>query len=136
MLKVLSRKTVLAAAFALAATAAATAVVGPAVAHHSGAVYFDMNSQITVEGVVDEFVFKAPHAVLKFIVVNKDGEQELWRAETLPANLLFRRGWRFNMFEKGEKIKVTGNPAKEADRHALELQAVVADDGTVYKPFD
>lgn len=112
------------------------APAGPAAAHHSGAVYFDMNSQITVEGVVDEFVFKAPHAVLKFIVVNDQGEQELWRAETLPANLLFRRGWRFNMFEKGEKIKVTGNPAKEADRHALEVQEIVAGDGTVYKPFD
>jgi hypothetical protein len=31
---------------------------------------------------------------------------------------------------------VTGNPAKEADRHAVELQQVVAEDGTVYKPFD
>jgi hypothetical protein len=114
---------------------AATLSGGPASAHHSAAAYFDLNSQITVEGVVDEFVFKAPHAVLKFIVVNDQGEQELWRAETLPANLLFRKGWRFNMFEKGEKIKVTGHPAKEVDRHSVDVQEIVAGDGTVYNPF-
>lgn len=119
------------------AIGAGALVVLPQVAqaHHSTAAYFDVNSEITVEGVVDEFVFKAPHAVLKFIVTNEDGEDELWRAETLPAALLFRKGWRFNMFEEGEKITVTGNPSKDPDRHAIEVGAIVKSDGSVYKPF-
>lgn len=107
----------------------------PAVAHHSTAAYFDVNSQVTVEGVVEEFVFKAPHAVLKFMVTNKDGQEELWRGETLPATLLFRKGWRFNMFTVGERITVTGMPAKDPDRHALEVQKIVTEDGKVYSPF-
>lgn len=124
--------------FLLAATAAfflAFAAAAPASAHHAAAPYFDLDSEITVEGVVDEFVFKAPHAVLKFIVVNENGEEELWRAQTLPANLLFRRGWRYNMFSKGEKITVTGHPSKDPERHAVELQRLVTEDGTVHDPF-
>lgn len=104
-------------------------------AHHSTAAYFDVNSEITVEGVVDEFVFKAPHAVLKFIVTNENGEDELWRAETLPAALLFRNGWRFNMFEKGETVTVTGNPSKDPDRHAVEVGVIVKEDGSAHTPF-
>ena len=107
----------------------------PAAAHHSTAAYFDVNSQITVEGTVEEFVFKAPHAVLKFMVTNKDGQEELWRGETLPATLLFRKGWRFNMFQVGERITVTGMPSKDPERHALEVQKIVTEDGTVYSPF-
>ena len=119
----------------LTALALVALTATPAAAHHSTAAYFDVNSQITVEGTVEEFVFKAPHAVLKFMVTNKDGQEELWRGETLPANLLFRKGWRYNMFEVGERITVTGMPAKDPERHALEVQKIVTEDGTEYSPF-
>lgn len=122
-------KTVLAAAAALVIAGAV-----PVMAHHSAAAYFNLDEEITVEGQVEKFVFKAPHAVLRFVVTNENGEEELWRAQTLPSNLLYHRGWRYNMFEPGETITVTGSPAKDPEVNALELRKIVRENGEVITP--
>lgn len=114
------------------AAAALTAVLSvPAAAHHSTAAYFNVDEEITVSGRVEELVFRAPHAVLRFIVTNEDGEEELWRAETLPSNLLYHRGWRYNMFDTGEEVTVTGNPSRDPELNAMELRRVVTGDGRI-----
>ena len=120
----------------LSAAAAALMIsfAAPAFAHHSAAAYFDLKQEITVTGTVDEFIFRAPHAVLRFKVKNDDGTEELWRAETLPANLLFHHGWRYNMFKVGEEVTITGNPARDRDIKAMELRKIVTGDGRVITP--
>lgn len=122
-------KTLLTAAMALAAVLAA-----PLGAHHSSAAYFLLDKEITVTGTVDELVFKAPHAVLRIKVTDDDGNEVLWRAETLPSNLLYHRGWRYNMFTPGETVTITGNPSRDPDIHALELRRLVTADGRVITP--
>jgi len=119
----------------LAAIAALTiTLAAPAMAHHSAAAYFDLDKEITVKGKVEKFVFKAPHAVLRFVVTNEDGEEELWRAQTLPSNLLYHRGWRYNMFEPGETVTITGSPSKDPEVNALELRKIVRENGEVVTP--
>lgn len=122
-------KTCLTAAAALLAVLAA-----PALGHHSAAAYFNLDEEITVTGTVDELVFRAPHAVLRFTVTNEDGEDVLWRAETLPSNLLYHRGWRYNMFEPGEEVTVTGNPARDPDVNGISLSRLETGDGRVVTP--
>ena len=108
--------------------------VTPVVAHHSVVAYFDMKRDLSLKGEVDEWVFRAPHAVLKFVVKNDKGEPELWRAETLPSNLLFRKGWRFNTLKKGDPVTVYGHPSLDDARHAMVLSKIVLGDGTELDP--
>ncbi len=119
----------------IAAAAALFGSVTPVVAHHSVVAYFDMKNNLALKGEVDEWVFRAPHAVLKFVVKNDKGELELWRAETLPSNLLFRKGWRFNTLKKGDPITVYGHPSINSTRHAMVLSKIVLHDGTELDPM-
>ncbi len=114
-----------------AAAALLAALAAPALAHHSAAAYFVQDEEITVTGTVDELVFRAPHAVLRFIVTDEDGNEVLWRAETLPSNLLYHRGWRYNMFERGEQVTVTGAPARDPEITMLNLRRIETADGRV-----
>ncbi len=109
--------------------------VTPVVAHHSVTAYFDMKKDVALKGEVDEWVFKAPHAVLKFVVKNDQGQLELWRAETLPSNLLFRKGWRFNTLKRGDPVTVYGHPSIDASRHAMALSKIVLGNGEELNPM-
>lgn len=120
----------------LTAMALTFGVVTPVVAHHSVVAYFDMKQDLALKGEVDEWVFRAPHAVLKFVVKNDKGETELWRAETLPSNLLFRKGWRFNTLKPGDPVTVYGHPSLDPSRHAMVLSKVVLGDGTELNPME
>lgn len=106
----------------------------PGHGHHSTEAYFNVDEEVTVTGRVEELVFRAPHAVLRFVVTTEDGEDVLWRAETLPSNLLYHRGWRYNMFESGEEVTVTGHPARDTEINALELSRLVTGDGRTVTP--
>jgi DNA/RNA endonuclease YhcR with UshA esterase domain len=108
----------------------------PVMAHHSAAAYFELDKEITVKGTVEKFVFRAPHAVLRFTVTNENGEEELWRAQTLPSNLLYHRGWRHDMFDEGETVTITGNPSKDPEVNALEVRKIVRENGDVVTPDD
>jgi len=119
----------------LIAVMMALGVVTPVLAHHSVVAYFDMKQDLALKGEVDEWVFRAPHAVLKFVVKNDKGEAELWRAETLPSNLLFRKGWRFNTLKKGDPVTVYGHPSLDPARHAMVLSKVVLGDGQELNPM-
>jgi hypothetical protein len=111
------------------------ATVTPVLAHHSVIAYFDMKKDLVLKGEVDEWMFKAPHAVLKFVIKNDQGQAELWRAETLPSNLLFRKGWRFNTLKRGDPITVYGHPSLDASRHAMVLSKIVLGDGRELDPM-
>lgn len=117
-----------------AVAALCTALAAPAFGHHSAAAYFVQDEEITVTGKVDELVFRAPHAVLRFIVTDENGNEVLWRAETLPSNLLYHRGWRYNMFAPGEEVTITGSPSRDPEINALNLRRIETADGRVVTP--
>jgi hypothetical protein len=118
-----------------AALALVLGAVTPVVAHHSVIAYFDIKKDVVLKGEVDEWVFKAPHAVLKFVVKNDQGQLELWRAETLPSNLLFRKGWRFNTLKRGDPVTVYGHPSIDVSRHAMALTKIVLGNGEELDPM-
>jgi hypothetical protein len=82
-----------------------------AAAHHSAALFYDLNGNVEVSGTVTEFRFANPHAILKFDVIGDDGEVQHWTAETTSPSVLRRRGWSQDSFKPGEKVTLQGLPS-------------------------
>lgn len=99
-------------------------------AHHSFAVHFLPEGEVTASGVVKRFRFANPHGVLEFTVINESGEEVEWRAETNSPSLLRRRGWNRDSIQAGQEVTVTGWPARN-DEHYMRIRMVTFADGTV-----
>jgi hypothetical protein len=114
---------------ALAALGLGTGGSGLALAHHSVPEYFDVSKTVTIEGTLEEFKFENPHSIMKLYVKGADGQQEEWKAEASLAAWLVRNGWKPEMFPAGEKIKISGNPARDPTVKMVRLFTVTLPDG-------
>lgn len=111
----------------LAALLLGTATV--ASAHHSGALFYTMDTRITLTGEVQSFNFRNPHAIVVLLVTNDKGEQERWTCETSAPSALRRRGWSQQSIEPGETVTLDGVPARDGSR-LMRITAVTKADGT------
>jgi hypothetical protein len=114
---------------ASAGALAAAALAGPALAHHSFAM-FDRDKQVTLTGTVHDFQWTNPHAWIEVDVPAAQGGTEKWGIELNSPNNLARQGWRSNIVKPGDKLTVTLNPLRSGEKGGLFLQATLAD-GTV-----
>jgi len=81
---------------------------GAARAHHSFAVYFDTNKNVTITGRVAAFRFTNPHGTIVLDVTDAQGKVTQWRAETNAPAVLVRRGWTRDTIKQGETITIEG----------------------------
>ncbi|WP_305097098.1 DUF6152 family protein [Croceibacterium aestuarii] len=102
---------------------AALVLSGAAAAHHSFAVFFDPDKNVTVTGVVTAFRFTNPHGTIALDVKKPDGSVEHWRAETNAPVILVRRGWTRNIIKPGDTITITGWPSRDGTPY-MRLQGV------------
>lgn len=102
------------------------AIVFPATAHHSAAM-FDLEKEIELKGTVKKFQFTNPHVWIHLIVVDDKGVETLWKIEALNPNALKRKGWKRNTFKAGDKVTITAFPAKSGKAKANFLRAITAD---------
>jgi hypothetical protein len=101
--------------------------------HHAFSPVYDGKRTITVEGVVTQFRFVNPHAMMLMEVKDKSGKVVTWNVEFAGRLNLEEAGWTADSIKAGERVKVTGNPAwKSAQRMAF-VQLVRAD-GTTLEP--
>jgi hypothetical protein len=98
-------------------------------AHHSSALFYDMQERITVTGQVTEFLFANPHAILKFEVTGPDGETQQWTAETTSPSLLRRRGWSRDSFAPGATVTLEGMPSLDGS-WLMRITRAWGEDGT------
>jgi len=84
----------------------------PAGAHHSGAAY-DRDKTVTVTGTVNSVEWTSPHAWIKVDAKNEAGVAVTWEFELPSPVTLTRRGWARSTLVPGDKITVTGAPARE-----------------------
>ena len=98
--------------------------------HHSFAVHFLPEGEVTASGVVKSFRFANPHGVLEFTVINEGGEEVAWRAETNSPSILRRRGWDRDSIKAGQEVTVTGWPARN-DEHYMRIRTVTFADGSM-----
>jgi hypothetical protein len=95
------------------ALGAALALPVAARAHHSAAVLYHLDQQITVEGTVSRFTLGNPHARIFLMVKGADGTSVEWMAEGGSRTVLLRNGWTGEEVKPGDAIKIIGNPSRD-----------------------
>lgn len=112
-------------AAALLAGAVVAASAGPALAHHSFAM-FDQTKVMTLNGTVREFQWTNPHAFIELDVPN-GGEAQHWSIELNSPNNLKRQGWSRTSLKTGEKISIRIAPLRNGHSGGLFLDLKKAD---------
>lgn len=103
-------------------------------AHHAFSPVYDAKRTIVVEGVVTEFRFVNPHAMMLMDVTDKKtGKVVKWNVEFAGRLNLEEAGWTPTSIKPGEHVKVTGNPAWKSDQRMAFVKLTRAD-GTVLEP--
>ena len=85
--------------------------VMPAGAHHSISSAYDASQQMTIEGVVRQFHFVYPHPFVT-IDVQQGGDNAQWALEMDNRSELARVGMTDQTLKPGDRVVVTGNPAR------------------------
>ena len=84
--------------------------VSGASSHHSFSPVYDSNRVITVEGVVTQFRFVNPHAMMFMDVADETGKVVKWTVEFAGSLNLSEVGWTAGSIKAKERVTVTGNP--------------------------
>ena len=106
---------------------------GPGSAHHAFSPVYDSKRSVTVSGVVTEFRFANPHAMLSLDVKDDAGKPAKWTVEFAGQLNLSEIGWTKESLKPGEQITVTGNPTHVVS-HQMAFVRIVKADGTVLVP--
>jgi hypothetical protein len=83
----------------------------PAGAHH-GAATFDTGKEITLKGVVTEWIWANPHCFLKFDAKDESCTLRNWAVETQNPVSMTARGWSRGAFKVGDEVTVKLEPVK------------------------
>lgn len=98
----------------------------PALAHHGVAAY-DSGKTASVTGTVTEFSFENPHAMVTIEVKDDKGRMEKWEGELTSPNNLVRAGWSRMTLKPGDRITISGNPAKTGATYMWVRRITLAD---------
>jgi hypothetical protein len=86
---------------------------GPAMAHHSFAIY-EKTKVVTLKGTVKTFQWTNPHVVVWLLVQPEGGgEPEEWGIETTSPGVLTRSGWTRNSIKAGDQVAVEFSPLRD-----------------------
>ena len=107
-------------------------VCGPVLAHH-GRSNYDVSSTATVKGVVTEFEWINPHALIHLDATDETGKVEKWIAETNSPNILNRQGWTKNTVKPGDQITLVGHRVK-GDSPYINFSKIIFADGKELSP--
>jgi hypothetical protein len=97
-------------------------------AHHGSRISYDMTKQITLMGVVKEFVYVNPHVYFTFDVKDDHGHITEWAAETdSPIRMENRYHWSRRYLRSGDAVTVTVWPSKVGAPRGFLAKLVTAD---------
>ena len=100
------------AGLAAVAIAAASLAGGPALAHHSFAM-FDAQKTTVLEGTIKDFQWTNPHCWIQVVVKDPSGKEVEWSIEGGSPNGLGRQGWKRTSLKPGDQAEVTIHPLKD-----------------------
>ncbi len=103
-------------AYSFGIAAAATLVAPLTLAHHNTGALFDLETEITLDGVVTEYEWRNPHVYIYVQIEGADEDADVWVIEAGPLALMRRLGWSRDTLATCDHVVVTGNPARDAGR--------------------
>jgi len=101
--------------------------------HHAFSPVYDDKRVITVVGVVTQFRFVNPHAMMSMNVTDEAGKVVSWTVEFAGRLNLSGVGWTADSIKAGERVTVTGNPTHTGSQR-LFFRRLVRADGTELLP--
>ncbi|MDH3420646.1 MAG: DUF6152 family protein [Gammaproteobacteria bacterium] len=108
---------------------AALMFAAPAWSHHSDA-GLDMDSVVSLEGVVTEYSMRNPHTYFTVEAPNANGERVEWTIQMSSAISLARRGWTRDSLLVGDRISATVHAAVDGRPYGL-LASIEKEGGIV-----
>lgn len=81
-------------------------------AHHSLSPVYDDSQQVTIEGLITQFQFVNPHPFVMMDVKDGSGGAQQWRLEMDNLSELTEVGMTSQTLKPGDRIVVTGSPAR------------------------
>jgi hypothetical protein len=117
---------------ALIAAAGLLLLSGVVFAHH-GRSNYDVTHTVTLKGIVTEFEWINPHALIHFDVTDENGKVEKWVGETNSPNTLTRQGWSRNTVKVGDQITLVGHRVK-GDSPYINFSKIIFSDGKELSP--
>ncbi len=105
---------------------AAALFAGPALAHHSFAM-FDAAKTVNLEGTVKEFEWINPHSWVHLAVADAAGKIETWSFECGSTGQLMQSGWTRDIIKVGDKINIGFHPLKDGSNGGQLLTAKLSD---------
>jgi hypothetical protein len=87
------------------------ALASVARAHHSQSEY-DLKGKVEIEGTVTKVEWRSPHAWIYVDVTDAKGQTVNWSLELPSPVTLMRRGWTRDSLKPGDRVSVTGAPAR------------------------
>lgn len=99
---------------------------GGATAHHSFSV-FNMQTEVSITGVVKEVQWTNPHIFVWVDVTDEDGKVVTWGLEGMSPNFLARRGWSRTTLEPGDEVTVSLRPLNSGEPGGMFISTTTPD---------
>lgn len=103
----------------------------PLFAHHGTGVAYETEKTVTLKGVVTEWIWANPHCGILFDVTDDKGNVEHWGAELGNPHALSMAGLSKDILKPGDKITISGHPAKSGAPRIVLQQFTMADGRTL-----
>jgi hypothetical protein len=104
-------------------------VTNVASAHHPFSAHYDATKSGMMTGKIAAVQWTNPHVVLA-LDVESDGKTERWMIEGCPPNTLRRQGWDKDSLREGDRVTVSGWPARDATLKIFSGREVTFEDGS------
>jgi hypothetical protein len=89
-----------------------------AFAHHSIIGTYQFDKEVKLEAKIVGVQLRNPHSFIQVEAPDENGVQQRWSMEWGGAGQLFNQGIDRNSLRIGDKVIVTGNPARSGDKRA------------------
>jgi Family of unknown function (DUF6152) len=108
----------------LGLVAAGTVATAPVQAHHSFPATYFVDQQVAIEGTVVQFLFRNPHSFVHVLAPDKNGVMQRWAVEWGAGGALANDNISSETLKPGDKVKISGSPARNAADHRLRMSAI------------
>jgi hypothetical protein len=103
---------------------AALLFAGGALAHHAY-VMFDVQKEVTLQGVVKDFQWTSPHILVDLMVRDAAGKEAEWPIEGASPSMLSRFGWTRSSMKPGDHIDLVIHPRRDGSAGGSLVKATV-----------